>query len=84
MKTDNYTKVILTVIAVVLTINLFKGTISTAKADNKNYVSLPVNADGTINVRVKQLPKEELDVNIEDVSGTAFNVAEPLEVKIKN
>lgn len=52
MKTDLYTKIILTIIAVVLTINLFKGTIGTAKADDKNYVKMPVNANGTVDVRI--------------------------------
>jgi hypothetical protein len=52
MRTDLYTKIILTIIAVVLTINLFKGSITQAKADNKKYVTLPVRPDGTINVRI--------------------------------
>lgn len=52
MKTDLYTKIILTIIAVALTVNLFKGTISTAKADDKNYVKMPVNANGTVDVRI--------------------------------
>ena len=84
MKTDNYTKIILTIIAIALTINVFKGTITTAKADNKNYVSLPVNADGTINVRLKQSKNDVLDVNIETTAVNAFMYAEPIEVKIKN
>ena len=84
MKIDTYTKIILTIIAIVLTFNLFKSTITTAKADSKNYVSLPVNPDGIINVRLKQAKNETLDVNIENVSSNAFYQAEPLEVKIKN
>ena len=52
MKTDLYTKIILTIIAVVLTLNLVKGSITPAMADNKKYVTLPANEDGTINVRI--------------------------------
>jgi outer membrane murein-binding lipoprotein Lpp len=83
MKTDIYTKVVLTIIAVVLTINLLKGTITQAKADSKNYVSVPLNADGTLNVRIKQMPKDVLDVNIETTAVNAFMYAEPIQVKIK-
>lgn len=84
MKTDLYTKIVLTIIAVILFINLFKATISTAQADGKTYVSLPVNADGTINVRFKQLKNETLDVNIASTSYNALDNVEPLRVKIKN
>lgn len=53
MKTDLYTKIILTIIAVVLTANLFKSSISPAMAaDNKKCVTLPANADGTVDVRI--------------------------------
>ncbi len=36
MKTDLYTKVILTIIAVALTLNLVKSSITSAMADGKN------------------------------------------------
>jgi hypothetical protein len=72
MKTDLYTKIILTIIAIVLTVNLFKGSISQAKADDKKYVSLPVKPDGTI------------DVRIVDCSRDAFFNAQPLPVKVTN
>ena len=83
MKTDTYTKVILTIIAIVLTLNLLKGTITEAKASGKNYVNVPVNDDGTINVKIKQSKQETLDVNIESTDINAFMHAEPIEVKIK-
>jgi len=81
MKTDAYTKIILTIIAIVLTLNLLKSAITPAKAENKGFVSVPVNPDGTINVRIKQSPKDVLDVNIETTAINAFRYAGPLEVK---
>jgi hypothetical protein len=55
MKTDLYTKVILTIIAVALTLNLIKSSITRAMADNKKYVTLPVNPDGSINVNINKM-----------------------------
>ena len=72
MKTDLYTKIILTIIAVVLTVNLFKGAINTAKADDKKYVKMPVNANGTI------------DVRIVDCSLSLIGKNDPLPVKVVN
>jgi hypothetical protein len=69
MKTDLYTKIILTIIAVALTINLFKGTITPAMADNRRYISVPLNTDGTIDVRIK------------DVDQYAFKNIYPIPVK---
>lgn len=69
MKTDLYTKIILTIIAVALTINLFKGTVTHAMADNKRYISVPLNADGTMDVRIK------------DVDQYAFKNIYPIPVK---
>jgi hypothetical protein len=79
MITDLYTKIILTIIAMALTVNLFKGSITPAKADSRTYVSLPVNADGTINVRIKN---ETMDVNIANCDRDAFFNAQPIPVKV--
>ncbi|MDB5087697.1 MAG: hypothetical protein JWR09_1691 [Mucilaginibacter sp.] len=82
MKTDLYTKIVLTVIAVALSANLIKGFITPAKADNRKFVSVPVNADGSINVNIKK-SSETMEVKIVDVDSRAFYYAQPLEVKIK-
>ena len=82
MKLDLYTKSILTVIAICLTINVLKDfdimpkayageTKSNIKSElnllpNKNYGLIPVNADGTIDVNVKS--SSTMDVNIESIS----------------
>ena len=72
MKTDLYTKIILTIIAAVLTVDLFKGTISTAKADDKKYVKMPLNANGTV------------DVRIVDCNRSLIGQNDPLPVKVVN
>ncbi|TSD63417.1 hypothetical protein FFF34_017655 [Inquilinus sp. KBS0705] len=81
MKTDIYTKVILTIIAVALTLNLVKSTITPAMADTKKYVTLPVNADGSINVHVSKLDGP-MDVNIKNVDPRAFYYVQPIPVKV--
>ncbi|MBD1392664.1 hypothetical protein [Mucilaginibacter glaciei] len=63
MKTDFYTKVILTIIAVALTLNLVKSSITPAMADTKKYVTLPLNPDGSINVNINKM-NETMDVSI--------------------
>lgn len=60
MKIDNYTKVVLTIIAIALTLNLFIG------ATSSN--NLKLNEDGSLNVRVMTMP-ETIDVNIDEVGG---------------
>ncbi len=58
MKTDFYTKTVLTVIAICLAVQVFKDNpfIQTANAnDNKRFVTVPLNPDGSINVVVKQV-----------------------------
>jgi hypothetical protein len=59
MKTDLYTKIVLTVIALALTVNVLKGFFSTpaqaAVTGNKRVVELPVNQDGMVNVNVMQI-----------------------------
>jgi predicted component of type VI protein secretion system len=83
MKTDAYTKIVLTIIAVALTANLLKGFIMPANAAAKNYVTLPVNADGSINVKIKGMT-DPMDVNIANCSRDAFFNAEPIPVKVTN
>jgi hypothetical protein len=81
MKSDLYTKSILTVIAICLTINVLKDFDIMPKAyavenksnlenklnamPNKNYGLIPVNADGTIDVNIKS--SETMDVSIRDI-----------------
>lgn len=80
MKTDLYTKIVLTIIAVVLTANLFKATITPAIADSKKYVTLPVNPDGSINVNINKV-NSSMDVKITDVDRSAFYYITPIPVK---
>ncbi|MBX7204375.1 MAG: hypothetical protein K1X81_03020 [Bacteroidia bacterium] len=71
MKTDTYTKIVLTVIAICLTLNLFKevdlfprafaGTNATHLTQT---VAVPVNADGSINVK---LAKQDLPIEVDIV-----------------
>ncbi|RZA02696.1 MAG: hypothetical protein EOP47_05805 [Sphingobacteriaceae bacterium] len=82
MKTDTYTKIVLTVIAIVLTLNLIKGSSTPAMADGKHFATVPVNADGTINVNIKNA--STMEVKITDVSPFAFQYARPIPVKVNN
>jgi hypothetical protein len=81
MKTDLYTKIILTIIAIALTVNLFKATITPAMADGKKYVTIPVNPDGSINVNINKM-NETMDVNIKNVERGALYYVSPIPVKI--
>ncbi len=77
MKTDFYTKAVLTVIAVCLTIivlkqvdiipNTYAGTSKASLNSNMNYGLVPLNADGSIDVNIKS--SSEMDVNITGVNG---------------
>ncbi|WP_342648313.1 hypothetical protein [Mucilaginibacter sp. CSA2-8R] len=82
MNTDLYTKIILTIVAIVLTANLIKGSITPAMADTKRYLSVPLNTDGSLNVNIMKT-NYPLEVNIRDISYQVFNRVEPLQVKIK-
>lgn len=72
MKTDTYTKVILTIIAIALSIIVIKDTniISKAYAGESsipsNYGLVPLNDDGTITVKLDT--SDEIDVNIKGIS----------------
>ena len=79
MKIDRFTKVILTVIAVNLTFQTLKDIEIIPKAyaeqpkfekellSNKNYGLVPLNADGSINVKLNY--GEEINVNISSING---------------
>jgi hypothetical protein len=82
MKTDLYTKIVLTVIAAALTANLVKSSITPAMADNKHYVNVPVNADGSINVKIVK-SDGPMDVRVKEVDSRAFFYVEPIPVKVK-
>lgn len=82
MKTDLYTKTVLTVIAVALIGLLFKnGNITNeAKADKttySRYASIPVNEDGSINVKMLS----DMDVNIRSVGGSSVSGTLPINLK---
>ena len=73
MKTDRYTKIILTVIAACLVINILNSIDVIPKAyansnnkeniiPNTNYAMIPVNEDGSINVTLKS--NARMDVNL--------------------
>lgn len=82
MKTDFYTKAVLTVIAICLTIIVFKQVDIIPKAyasspqneikPKTNYGLIPVNADGSINVRI--ISSCKTDVNITEVRGSSVTL----------
>lgn len=104
MKTDNYTKFILTVIAVCLVVIVAKdvslvtdahaGNEVTQLPPNPNYGLIPINADGTVTVKLSPndvmdvnikgiSTRDELDVNIDEIGGGYVSMNGPLPVKIK-
>ena len=76
MKTDFYTKFMLTIIAVCLilltlqTIDIFPkayaGSLNTAPLEKANYALVPVNPDGSINVNIKN--NTPMNVNVTKIS----------------
>jgi hypothetical protein len=109
MKLDiTYERVVLTLIAVFLFLNLLEEKHGTPAADSKilpvkmassrnkaNYAVVPVNADGSIDVRIVG-STDAIDVNVERISTNdkldvhlksaeiySLNYAGPIEVKIK-
>lgn len=76
MKTDTYTKFILTVIAICLVVIIAKDVTLVPKAHatndvttipaNPNYGLIPINPDGT--VTVKLAPSDVMDVNIKQIT----------------
>lgn len=82
MKTDFYTKAVLTVIAVALVILVLQNStfVNEAKADQTNhnkYISIPINDDGSINVKMSN----EMDVNIHSIGGSSVYGALPINLK---
>jgi hypothetical protein len=92
MKSDRYTKTVLTVIAFCLLILVFKvtGIIQSSYDINDKHTSgtfglVPVNPDGSINVHMISSTGEQdvIDVRIKACTTTAFYLAEPISVKLK-
>ena len=79
MKTDFYTKTVLTIIALCLSILTLQNIDIIPKTyasepnksiniePSKNYGLVPINADGSINVNIKSIDAE-MDVNITEIS----------------
>ena len=96
MKTDLYTKSVLTIIAVCLTVLTLqsieiipksyaagnkKAAITTTP---KNYGLVPVNEDGSIDVTITRISTtDELDVNIDEIGGGFLSHNGPIPVTIK-
>jgi hypothetical protein len=87
MRTDLYTKIVLTVIAVALLGLLFKNTeafnranagpVNFNKTPGNNYALVPVNEDGSVNVRMSS----DMDVNIRSIGGSSVYGALPVNLK---
>lgn len=83
MKTDLYTKLVLTVIAVSLVLLVLQNTrlVNEAKADSSNFnkfATVPVNDDGSINVK---LISDQMDVNVKSIGGSSVYGALPINLK---
>lgn len=83
MKTDLYTKLILTVIAVSLVLLVLQNTtlVNEAKADKTNFnkfATVPINDDGSINVK---LVADQMDVNLKSIGGSSVYGALPINLK---
>jgi len=81
MKTDFYTKAVLTVIAGALTIIAFQQAeiipVANASKTTPGFATIPVNADGSINVKFT----ETMKVNIAEMGGTYIYGAMPINIK---
>lgn len=83
MKHIKYLNAVLTVIAICLilitsaVLGLFPT--ATAKEQNRNYATVPVNADGTISVKV--VSGEPLNVNLKEIGGRNANGTIDVSVK---
>jgi len=83
MKPDFYTKTVLTIIAVALVILVIENTtmVNQAKADKANFnkfATVPINDDGSINVK---LSSDEMDVNVKSIGGSSVYGALPINLK---
>ena len=80
MKTDLYTKTVLTVIAGTLVLIAFQNmdfTKANAAKSISGFATIPVNADGSINVKFT----DEMKVNITSVGGNYIYGAMPINLK---
>jgi hypothetical protein len=81
MKTDLYTKSILTLIAIALVAIALKKDISISPAnagtDFNRFASVPVNPDGSINVKLIS----DMDVNIHSIGGSSVYGTLPVNLK---
>lgn len=98
MKTDTYTKIILTVIAFCLVVIVVRqvNIVPEAQANQPaytNYGLVPLNEDGSITVKLSPADvmdvnikgistRDELDINIDEVGGSSL-YSSPIPVKIK-
>ncbi len=81
MKTDAYTKTVLTIIAAALIFIASQQAELFPKANaskiNSGFVSVPLNPDGSINIKFS----ETMKVNIAEVGGNYVNSTLPMNVK---
>lgn len=82
MKTDSYTKCVLTVIAAALTVIAFQNIdfftpAIASKSVPAGFVTVPVNPDGSINVNLT----ETMKVNIAEIGGSSVYGALPINLK---
>jgi hypothetical protein len=81
MKTDLYTKTVLGIIAGALTIIAFQNSDFFPKANaskpNAGFISVPVNPDGSINVKMT----DNMKVDIAAVGGSSIYGALPINMK---
>jgi|ERR1043165_3496184 hypothetical protein len=81
MRTDLYTKTVLTIIAIALVAIVFKKEkmVSEAHAGSSfnRFTSVPVNEDGSINVKLVS----DMDVNIRSVGGSSVYGSIPMNIK---
>ncbi|MGF7041927.1 hypothetical protein [Mucilaginibacter lappiensis] len=89
MKSDNYTKIVLTIIAVNLTVFTFRTLniiptveASTKKLDTRSYGLVPVNPDGSINVKLKQ--DNVVNVQLVGIDESSYLRWEAIKVKSDN
>ena len=100
MKVDFYTKSVLTVIAscllilVIKDVNIVRKAHASPTKSSSSYGLVPVNEDGSINVRWNDhqsidvnianiSTSEELNINIEEIGGGYLSNGGPILVKIK-
>lgn len=91
MRSDFYTKFVLTIIAICLTIIVIKDVEfipklhaepQPVKALNGNYGLVPINADGSINVKL--VNEEVIDVQIRGIDESPYLRWEAIKVEVDN